>query len=1069
MPSEINTTPTAEPPSPSTAFARLLKTYDDITYGKNSDTRPMVVAFNKDLFIRTCSKLSDDYDENKCNYDDIMTELFQVGETWISRDLVALVVKLIAEKHGWKEAKRQIYIQCNRYGEDEKEPLRNFANGTLRVNCSLRIVLKALVTTSYLSESQNGKDIKRLFKKNDWDKPVEIKEGSCTVHGGNCHPGRQNRVAVMSRAGAYVKKMPDSALFSLCNIAEFGGKLTASSIRNVMSVAWPSAKLTSKHDVFNLRVKVMKLMPIFRKSNNDYEAFKEVVNASDMLQGIDNEELNDDEAYQLGQSLWLELVNTTDTKEEAMMSFIEYLELIKSRARGFTYKLAEDTSEQKKKLLGVIWMTATMRRNFELFGGYICLDMMKRGLNTLLWPYVAVTMYDENMKLCLACEGILCGERVDMYQFVADFLGESAPGRPLSEVNIVAGDGFFDQDMIITLGFINACFITDQWHLLDSGLSKMFGKSAYTLLQGHLVGMVKAASEAEFDDTLKSANDLLAVQAKRNGQTEQDLAEFASRRKTYASYCIGQIAGNLGRHGSSISESNHASALSHLNDGIKGVNGFCEHPIILIRELLKRQKIQVAKSNDLLWQDCQKMRVVRSNLSHLPSTAETQDLMNAAQELCLSSYKRYAAARERSIHYRVDSEYVQDPELPQDVCTAVINTLSEARPRLFKDFSSRCDCRERMANEEMCTHEIIAKGGFRKLFFSARHMARESVSGSTVGWVEADATEQSNSIDAMLGYELENLQPTTSIVGIASADADGDMGMVNATTATAMMPTIMPAQQAVPVLPPPGYLRPKTVGTVKPLPKKHVQNVLTTTIDAYNGMTEDRKHLISSLVLDLENKLTIDTTQSKTLKTKRSNHFVVVPTNACIATQPKNRLLPSHELVANKKLKSSPPYNGLAQDWNESVLHEIILNSNVRTIKCGFCTENHMITTCKKKQAFCMDASEYVLTTENPQNEDTLRSRMKCMPVTGCCGKGSAPYDSVAKDNIANNFIIHEARSMESSRIFKVSFVGKDGNIFENNRSANIWITTKAMNSLTTHNNKKKKYVYDRTIIAEQV
>ena len=109
MPSEINTTPTAEPPSPSTAFARLLKRYDDITYGKNSDTRPMVVAFNKDLFIRTCSKLSDDYDENKCNYDDIMTELFQVGETWISRDLVALVVKLIGEKHGWKEAKRQRY------------------------------------------------------------------------------------------------------------------------------------------------------------------------------------------------------------------------------------------------------------------------------------------------------------------------------------------------------------------------------------------------------------------------------------------------------------------------------------------------------------------------------------------------------------------------------------------------------------------------------------------------------------------------------------------------------------------------------------------------------------------------------------------------------------------------------------------------------------------------------------------------------------------------------------------------------------------------------------------------
>ena len=134
-----------------------------------------------------------------------------------------------------------------------------------------------------------------------------------------------------------------------------------------------------------------------------------------------------------------------------MQSFplFDYLKLIASRAKGFTYKLAEDTSGKKKKLVGVVWMTATIRRNFEHFGGYISLDMMKRGLNTLLWPYIAVSMYDKDMKLCIACEGILCGERVDMYKLVADFLADSAPGRPLSEVNVVAGDGFFNQDMIV--------------------------------------------------------------------------------------------------------------------------------------------------------------------------------------------------------------------------------------------------------------------------------------------------------------------------------------------------------------------------------------------------------------------------------------------------------------------------------------------------------------------------------------------------------------------------------------------------------------------------------------------
>jgi hypothetical protein len=91
-------------------------------------------------------------------------------------------------------------------------------------------------------------------------------------------------------------------------------------------------------------------------------------------------------------------------REEALFSFIEYLDLIRSNAKGFTYRTAESTSNlskscQGKKLLGVIWQTATMRRNFELFGNFIGLDMMKQGISTLLWPYFAVRMYAEMSKI----------------------------------------------------------------------------------------------------------------------------------------------------------------------------------------------------------------------------------------------------------------------------------------------------------------------------------------------------------------------------------------------------------------------------------------------------------------------------------------------------------------------------------------------------------------------------------------------------------------------------------------------------------------------------------------------
>ena len=92
-----------------------------------------------------------------------------------------------------------------------------------------------------------------------------------------------------------------------------------------------------------------------------------------------------------------------------------------------------------------------------------------------------------------------------MYQFGCNFLATSSPGHPLIDVDTVSADGFFDQALIVKLGFVNARFILDQWHLLDSGLMKMFGKSGYELLNEHLIKMIKAQSEIEYNATLTVA------------------------------------------------------------------------------------------------------------------------------------------------------------------------------------------------------------------------------------------------------------------------------------------------------------------------------------------------------------------------------------------------------------------------------------------------------------------------------------------------------------------------------------------------------------------------------------
>ena len=87
-----------------------------------------------------------------------------------------------------------------------------------------------------------------------------------------------------------------------------------------------------------------------------------------------------------------------------------------------------------------------------------------------------------------------------MYKFACSFLGQHTPSRPLSSVLVVAGDSFFDPSLVTELGFTNASFVMDQWHLQDSGLEKMFGKNHYNMLKAYLKQMVKAKQEYVFEE-----------------------------------------------------------------------------------------------------------------------------------------------------------------------------------------------------------------------------------------------------------------------------------------------------------------------------------------------------------------------------------------------------------------------------------------------------------------------------------------------------------------------------------------------------------------------------------------
>ena len=67
-----------------------------------------------------------------------------------------------------------------------------------------------------------------------------------------------------------------------------GGKLSTSEIKRVLTPIWPKKKTISKHDVWYVKKKVAKLLPILR-DNQDYEDFCLHANDSILLGGIDDE------------------------------------------------------------------------------------------------------------------------------------------------------------------------------------------------------------------------------------------------------------------------------------------------------------------------------------------------------------------------------------------------------------------------------------------------------------------------------------------------------------------------------------------------------------------------------------------------------------------------------------------------------------------------------------------------------------------------------------------------------------------------------------------------------------
>ena len=100
----------------------------------------------------------------------------------------------------------------------------------------------------------------------------------------------------------------------------------------------------------------------------------------------------------------------------------------------------------------------------------------------------------------------------------------------------------------------------------------------------------------------------------KNGETETNLTDFVENRTSYATYCLCSTPGNRFCHGPVAAETNHSSVLCYLNGGHVTTNTYYESPLVLCKDLMKRQSQHVKLTNERLFERAQTMRVERTKL-----------------------------------------------------------------------------------------------------------------------------------------------------------------------------------------------------------------------------------------------------------------------------------------------------------------------------------------------------------------------------------------------------------------------------------------------------------------------
>jgi hypothetical protein len=531
-------------------------------------------------------------------------------------------------------------------------------------------------------------------------KSVRITAGSSYRHTNGCFPSQCQLIVDKKSSGSYQDKVKLDALKDILAVLKPGRPVNCQLLREMMRPLYPKTIAITAQDVWNMRLKVKKLLFEAESSTLDTSQGISDSTAENLLPRGDNEFVSLDELpaefLPVASELATEILKVALLCGNDAAVIEAYLQKLHVADPNFTFRISRASDGSP---CGYVWQTATMRADWEDYGNVVFLDAMKRQVNSIHWPYIGVCILDGYNKVAVVCESICIGEKIMGYAWIMRMLASMGPRRQLSRVSVIFGDGIFAGDSLLEMLKIeNTCKLCqDTYHLISAtngAWAKFFGPHYWPRFSEDFRGLVYSYTEEDYMSKYERLRGRLTSECPSDSKGVAWIGYLETsvhgHRHQFVRAYVQEYWYNREREGTVPAEINHASYVARI--GPVSV----EEPAKMVEQTLNRHSDICKERNE---------GIVRYKAQCIARAAtgrmELQDKI-ALLALSKGGYELWEEARDKSLNYGCIVQHDNRKLVRRNGLTEGGRDVGDG---------TKCICQKRKAFVGQCEHLVKGNDG----------------------------------------------------------------------------------------------------------------------------------------------------------------------------------------------------------------------------------------------------------------------------------------------------------------------------------------------------------------------